>query len=133
MDLLKETRRGTPFPNEKSHRILLTKNGQGPCFELQGKEEGSSHFAKPKRLVPTSPHPLTANLLLAALPFEKDLNTGAGLGQAALQLFCNLGHQGCRCATPGLKHTRAQLGHQMFSWPELSHDVFSGQSPVSQA
>lgn len=57
--------------------FLLTKKGQEPSFELYEKEDASSHFAKTKRLVLTDPHFLTENLLLAGLPFKKDVNTGA--------------------------------------------------------
>lgn len=57
--------------------FLLTKKGQGPVFELYKNEDASSHFAKPKRLVLTDPHLGTGNLLLAGLPFQKDINTGA--------------------------------------------------------
>lgn len=57
--------------------FLLTKKGQEPSFKLYEKEDASSHFAKTKRLVLTDPHFLTENLLLAGLPFKKDVNTGA--------------------------------------------------------
>lgn len=49
--------------------FLVTKKGQEPSFELYEKEDASSHFAKPKRLVLTDPHSLTGDLLLAGLPF----------------------------------------------------------------
>ena len=57
--------------------FFLTKKGQKPSFEVYEKEDASSHFAKPNRLVVTDPHSLTGNLLLAGLPFVKDVNTGA--------------------------------------------------------
>lgn len=52
----------------------LTKKGQKPIFELCEREDAPSRFAKPKRLVLHN-----WNLLLAGLPFDKDVNTGAGL------------------------------------------------------
>lgn len=57
--------------------FLLTKKGQEPSFELYEKEDASSRFAKPKRLVLTDPHFSTGNFLLAGLPFKKDINAGA--------------------------------------------------------
>lgn len=58
-------------------RFLLTKKGQEPSFKLYEKEDASSHFAKPKRLVLTDPHFLTGHLLLAGFTFKKDVNAGA--------------------------------------------------------
>lgn len=75
---LKETRRGAPFPNEKSLDQIKAGN---LVFELNEGEDAPSHFAK---LLLTDPHFLTGNWLLAGLPLDRSCFRLSLMGRTAM-------------------------------------------------